>query len=188
MTIPPSQSALPPTLWPPPRTATRSSFSRAKFTASTTSATPEQRAMIPGCLSMLAFQIRRAVVISRIARTDHFPSESRPKGLDTVIADDVPFGIDQFATRHLFLPFRDTLSRADNHSRKALQTRRSSPAAGSGARLGCGAVRSDTCILTVCRSFSGHFAPILHSNLLTGEFSTRPRYGFDSCSIRPAER
>src|SRR5512134_2971510 len=70
-----------------------------------------------------------SLVISRIARKDYFPSESRPKGLDTVIADDVPFGIDQFATRHLFLPFREMLSRADNHSRKALQTRRSSPAA-----------------------------------------------------------
>ena len=50
------------------------------------------------------------LVISRVARTDHFSLESRPEHLDTVIADDVSFGIDQFATRHPFLPFPDKLS------------------------------------------------------------------------------
>jgi uncharacterized membrane protein (DUF485 family) len=35
-------------------------FARENFTARTTSAASEQRAIKPGCLSMLAFQIRRA--------------------------------------------------------------------------------------------------------------------------------
>src|SRR6516164_277636 len=55
ITIPSSQSALPDTLWPPPRTATSSSFSRAKFTAATTSATPEHRAMMPGFFLIISF-------------------------------------------------------------------------------------------------------------------------------------
>jgi hypothetical protein len=60
MTMPPSHSARPPTLCPPLRIATSNPFSRANRTAATTSASPEQRAIRPRYLSMLAFQMRRA--------------------------------------------------------------------------------------------------------------------------------
>ncbi len=58
--IPPSQEPLPPELWPPHRTAVSMPFSRAKFTASMTSAVPLQRAMTAGFLSNMPFQISRA--------------------------------------------------------------------------------------------------------------------------------
>jgi hypothetical protein len=57
---PSSQTPFPATLWPPPRTATRSPLVRAKFTALTTSATPVQRAMTAGRLSIIPFHTRRA--------------------------------------------------------------------------------------------------------------------------------
>ena len=61
ITSPPSHSACPPTPWPPERTATSRSRSRAKRTAATTSATPVQRAMQAGWRSIAPFQILRAV-------------------------------------------------------------------------------------------------------------------------------
>ena len=61
MTTPPSHTAVPATLWPPPRTAISRSWSRAKRTAATTSATPVQRAMQAGWRSIAPFQILRAV-------------------------------------------------------------------------------------------------------------------------------
>ena len=64
ITRPPSTTALPAALCPPPRTATCSPFSRAKFTQAITSATPAQRAISAGCLSAIAFQTRRAVSYS----------------------------------------------------------------------------------------------------------------------------
>src|SRR5262249_58960398 len=45
---PPSQTALPETLWPPPRTDTNRPLFRAKFTAAITSAAPAQRAIMAG--------------------------------------------------------------------------------------------------------------------------------------------
>ena len=57
---PPSQTALPAMLWPPPRTARRSFSSRANLTALMTSAAPRQRATKAGRRSIIAFQIVRA--------------------------------------------------------------------------------------------------------------------------------
>src|SRR5262249_13824173 len=60
ITRPPSHTAVPATLWPPPRTATSRSRSRAKRTAVRTSTAPVQRAMSPGRRSIAPFQIARA--------------------------------------------------------------------------------------------------------------------------------
>jgi hypothetical protein len=57
---PSSQTPFPATLWPPPRTAINEAFTRAKLTAITTSATPVQRAISAGRLSIIPFQTRRA--------------------------------------------------------------------------------------------------------------------------------
>ncbi len=57
---PPSQTALPAMLWPPPRTATSRFSSRASLTALMTSAAPRQRATRAGDRSIVAFQIVRA--------------------------------------------------------------------------------------------------------------------------------
>ena len=57
---PPSQTAWPATAWPPPRTDTSRSRSRAKRTASTTSSAPAQRAISAGWRSIAPFQMRRA--------------------------------------------------------------------------------------------------------------------------------
>ena len=57
---PPSQTAWPATAWPPPRTETSSSRSRAKRTASATSSAPAQRAISAGWRSIAPFQTRRA--------------------------------------------------------------------------------------------------------------------------------
>ena len=57
---PPSQTALPATLWPPPRTAISSPCSRPKRTAAWTSAVPGQRAMRAGRRSIMPFRMRRA--------------------------------------------------------------------------------------------------------------------------------
>ncbi len=59
-TTPPSQTALPVTLWLPPRIATGSPCSRAKPTAAITSATPAQRAISAGLRSIIPFQTLRA--------------------------------------------------------------------------------------------------------------------------------
>ena len=56
---PPSQTAMPGVLWPPPRTETSSRWSRAKRTAAMTSATPPQRAISAGRRSIMPFQTRR---------------------------------------------------------------------------------------------------------------------------------
>src|SRR5215472_14682277 len=56
---PPSQSAVPATLWPPPRTDNGTPFSRAKFTQATTSALPLTRAIRAGRFAIIAFQIVR---------------------------------------------------------------------------------------------------------------------------------
>src|SRR5438094_10108300 len=60
ITSPSSQTALPATLWPPPRTATSRLFARAKFTHEITSPTPAQRATKAGRLSTEPFQTLRA--------------------------------------------------------------------------------------------------------------------------------
>ena len=60
ITMPSSQVVNPGWLWPPPRTATSSSWSRAKRTAATTSSTPAQRATTAGWPSAVAFQTARA--------------------------------------------------------------------------------------------------------------------------------
>ena len=65
---PPSQTALPAMLWPPPRTATSSSFSRAKLTAPMASAAPAQRTITPGRRSIMAFQIDLAEVVAGVIR------------------------------------------------------------------------------------------------------------------------
>ena len=57
---PPSQTALPAMLWPPPRTARRSFASRASLTVLMTSAAPMHRATTAGRRSIMAFQIVRA--------------------------------------------------------------------------------------------------------------------------------
>jgi hypothetical protein len=56
---PPSVTARPATLWPPPRTEISSSCSRANFTASTTSAVFWQRTITAGRLSIIALWIWR---------------------------------------------------------------------------------------------------------------------------------
>ena len=55
MTIPSSHTAVPATLWPPPRTAISRSCSRAKRTAAATSPVPLHRAMSRGYRSMAPF-------------------------------------------------------------------------------------------------------------------------------------
>src|SRR5262249_15956523 len=57
---PPSQSAVPATLWPPPRTDNGTPYSRAKFRQATTSALPLTRAIRAGRFAIIAFQIVRA--------------------------------------------------------------------------------------------------------------------------------
>jgi hypothetical protein len=59
ITSPPSQTALPATLWPPPRTASSRPCSRAKLTELMTSATPTHRLMRAGRLSTMPFQTAR---------------------------------------------------------------------------------------------------------------------------------
>jgi hypothetical protein len=59
-TTPPSQSALPATLCPPPRTAIGAPDSRANRTARRASLTPAQRTITPGRLSTIPFHTRRA--------------------------------------------------------------------------------------------------------------------------------
>ena len=61
ITMPSSHRALPAMLCPPPRTASTSPLSLAKFTARTTSDVVAQRAMTAGRLSIIAFQILRAL-------------------------------------------------------------------------------------------------------------------------------
>src|SRR5262249_32786357 len=63
---PPSQSAVPATLWPPPRTDNGTPVSRAKFTQATTSALPLTRAIRAGRFAIIAFQIVRASGVSRV--------------------------------------------------------------------------------------------------------------------------
>src|SRR5580698_2740018 len=60
MVRPPSERALPATLWPPQRTEGCSPCSRATFTAATTSAVLVHRRIRPGCLSTMAFHTTRA--------------------------------------------------------------------------------------------------------------------------------
>jgi len=57
---PPSQTDLPATLWPPPRTETRRSCSLAKRTQAMASATPVHRATIAGRRSIMALGMVRA--------------------------------------------------------------------------------------------------------------------------------
>ena len=57
---PPSQTALPVMLCPPPFTDTKSRWSRANRTADITSATPAQRAINAGRRSIIPFHTRRA--------------------------------------------------------------------------------------------------------------------------------
>ena len=58
--MPPSHEPEPPELWPPERTAVSRPCSRAKLTASMTSAVPLQRAISAGRLSNMPFQMSRA--------------------------------------------------------------------------------------------------------------------------------
>ena len=67
ITIPSSHTAVPATLWPPPRTAISRSRSRAKRTAAATSAVPLQRAISRG---------RRSTVPFHTARASSYPSWS----------------------------------------------------------------------------------------------------------------
>jgi hypothetical protein len=60
ITRPSSQTAWPATAWPPPRTETGRSRSRAKRTASRTSATSRQRTTARGRRSTFPFQTRLA--------------------------------------------------------------------------------------------------------------------------------
>jgi hypothetical protein len=64
MTSPPSQTAFPATLWPPPRTAMGRPRSMPNWRATITSATPVQRAMAAGRLSTIPLWTRRAVSYS----------------------------------------------------------------------------------------------------------------------------
>jgi len=57
---PPSQTALPAVLWPPPRTASISLCSRARLTVAMTSAAPAARTTSAGRRSIIAFQMVRA--------------------------------------------------------------------------------------------------------------------------------
>src|SRR5215469_2458923 len=75
---PPSQSAAPATLWPPPRTDNGMRVSRAKFTQATTSALPLTRAIRAGRFAIIAFQIVRACV-SRVGGLQQRAAQSFAK-------------------------------------------------------------------------------------------------------------
>ena len=90
ITIPPSHSARPPTLWPPPRTATSSPCSRAKRTAAITSARPLHRAISPGRLSMLAFQIFLALSYSASPLRTTDPRNAATNGSIAATSTGVP--------------------------------------------------------------------------------------------------
>ena len=62
------------------------SLARANFTAWTTSATPAQRAIRPGRLSMLAFQMR-APLVARIALLDCLSGNGRCKTVEGFLGD-----------------------------------------------------------------------------------------------------
>ena len=81
MTRPPSLTALPATLWPPPLIDSSRSCSRAKLTASTTSAAPVHCTISAGRRSISPFQIARAVVVARIARCQDDPANTFHEGL-----------------------------------------------------------------------------------------------------------
>ena len=71
MTSPSSQVPSPPPLCPPPRTARVSPCSRAKLTAAITSATSAQRAIRPGCLSIMRVVDLARLLVARVAGSDH---------------------------------------------------------------------------------------------------------------------
>ncbi len=58
--MPSSQVLKPGVEWEPPRTETRSSFSRPKLTAAVTSALDSQQTISAGRMSIIPFQTRRA--------------------------------------------------------------------------------------------------------------------------------
>ena len=60
-----------------------------------TSASPEQRAISPGRLSMLAFQIRRAVSYSASAGPDDHTAARRPELRDRFVGDRGAGAVDQ---------------------------------------------------------------------------------------------
>src|SRR3954471_4034449 len=82
-TTPASHTALPATLWPPPRTARASPCSRAKRTEVTTSSRCAQRAMSAGRRSTMPFQTRRAESYSRSPGPIRTPAKS-PSSAPTV--------------------------------------------------------------------------------------------------------
>jgi hypothetical protein len=61
MTMPSSQVEKPGMEWPPPRTATGSSWSTAKRNAASTSEVLAQRATAAGCRSCMPFHTARAL-------------------------------------------------------------------------------------------------------------------------------
>ena len=75
MTIPSSHTAVPATLWPPPRTAISRSQSRAKRTAAATSAVPLQRAISRGRRSTDAVPYGSGVVVVMVVGGDQDASE-----------------------------------------------------------------------------------------------------------------
>ena len=79
---PPSQSAAPATLCPPPRTDSGRPFSRAKFTQATTSELPLTRAIRAGRLAIIAFQIVRASSYSGSAGCSNAPRNAFRSALD----------------------------------------------------------------------------------------------------------
>ena len=79
---PPSVTARPATLWPPPRTDTSTSSSRASRTASATSVAARHRAITAGRLSIRPLWILPRLVVAGIALGQHLTGEHRPEPLD----------------------------------------------------------------------------------------------------------
>src|SRR5258705_74413 len=76
-----------PALCAPPRTAAIKSWSRAKRTARRTSATPPQRTISPGLLSIILLKTRSSLVVVRAIGQDRRAAEILRKVVDRSIVD-----------------------------------------------------------------------------------------------------
>ncbi len=86
---PPSQTDLPGQLWPPPRTATSRSLSRANETARLTSSLSRQRAISAGCLSCMPFQIVRAESYPGWPESMTGPDRLSPRSLTAALSSSI---------------------------------------------------------------------------------------------------
>src|SRR5882762_11540855 len=101
ITIPSSQRAFPDTLWPPPRTATSSSFSRAKFSSDYIGYTRASRDDA-GVLINAGIPDFPRRLITRITRMDHLSPKCGLKPFDAVMTHYHPFGVLKFTQCFVF--------------------------------------------------------------------------------------